>query len=75
MSKSKAEMAACRACAAHSNLNTWGAVIALLEGGLLYDGSNHRAVTAVINTAKREQQHHLKQLDRALAEVVKESKQ
>lgn len=52
------------AAEAHTNLNTWGAIIALLESGLLYgDTSEHRAADRVIKIAKREAQKFLNQYD------------
>lgn len=61
---------AVEAARAHTNLNTWGAVIALLENGLLYPGHSHAAVNRVIAIAKAETQRHLKQYDRARACVA-----
>lgn len=55
------------AARAHTNLNTWGAVVALLESGLLYPGHSHQAVDRVIKIAKAEMQRHLKQYDAARA--------
>ena len=52
----------------HTNLNTWGAVVALLEGGLLYDGeSSHKDTMKVIEIAKRRQLACLNKHDAALA--------
>lgn len=48
-----------------ANLTTWGAVIALLEGGLLY-GRTTPAKSRVIAVAKREQQKHLTAYDAAM---------
>lgn len=51
---------------AHTNLNTWGAVVTLLEGGHLYGGHNYSAVQRVIKIAKAQMQVHLAQHDMAL---------
>ena len=59
-----------RAAHAHTNLNTWGCVIAILEGSLLYgDSSQHRAATTVINIAKKEEQKFLRIFDSAMDDV------
>lgn len=58
------------AAEAHTNLNTWGAVIALLEGGLLY-GRTTAACDRVIRIAKREQDKYLKAHDAALSRAVR----
>jgi len=39
---------------AHSNLNTWHAVIAILEGGLLYGGRTDKPSHRIIAIAKAE---------------------
>lgn len=53
------------ACNAHSNLNMWGAVIALLEGGLFYEARTHKPIGRVIAIAKAEMQKELTHLDAA----------
>jgi len=63
-------VAAKAAADAHTNLNTWGAVIALLEGGLLYGPTRH-PVDRVIAIAKREQQRYLSTFDRELLRATK----
>lgn len=57
------------AAEAHTNLTTWGAVIALLEGGLLY-GRTTPVAGRVIDIAKREQSKYLKALDAAVAKAT-----
>ncbi len=44
---------------AHTNLNTYQAVIAILEGGTLYDGRTHAPANKIIKIAKAEQQKEL----------------
>lgn len=58
------------AARAHSNLNAWGAVVALLEGGTLIGRDTHRAQQRVIKIAQAEMQKHLAKYDRALALVA-----
>lgn len=58
------------AAVAHSNLTTWGAVVALLEGGLLY-GATPPAKGQVIAIAKREQKKLLRAYDIALSKTTR----
>lgn len=58
------------AARAHTNLTMWGAVIALLESGLMYEGVSHATVQRVIAIAQRQQRRHLDQYDAALAKVT-----
>lgn len=53
---------------AHSTLNVFGAVVALLEGGLIYDGSGTGARTAakIIAICNAEGQRQLKRYDKAV---------
>lgn len=62
MDKNKHVVAAANA---HTNLNTWGAVVAILEGGLFYDVGDDPAIIEVINLANRQQQRWLKVYDTA----------
>lgn len=57
------------AAEAHTNLTTWGAVIALLEGGLLY-GATSPAASRVIDIAKREQKKYLAAYDAAIVKAT-----
>ena len=52
------------AAEAHTNLNTWHSVIALLEGGTLY-GGRHGMAERVILIAKSEAAKELKLFDKA----------
>lgn len=55
---------------AHTNLNTWQGVIAILEGGMLYGAdSNHASARRVIEIAKKEQQKWLRISDSQLAAI------
>mgnify|MGYP003393084587 FL=1 len=56
------------AAEAHSNLNLWGAVIALLESGLIYGGRDE-AAHEIISLCKTEQQAELKIYDESLAKL------
>lgn len=58
------------AATANANLNTWGAVVALLEGGTLSGGNTHAAQRRVIKIAQAEMQKHLVEYDRAIAHVA-----
>ena len=42
----------------HTNLNAYGAVIALMEGGMIY-GGRHAAARRIIKIARAEQQKEL----------------
>ncbi len=55
------------AAGARSNLNAWGAVVAMLEGGVLSGDGTHKAQEQVIKIAQREMRKHLKEFDAALA--------
>lgn len=65
------ETAAKEAATANANLNTWGAVIALLESGLLSGPSAHyyKASSQIIKLAKAQMQAELTRYDAALARV------
>lgn len=55
---------------AHTNLNTWGAVIAILEGGMLYGNpGQHKTAARVIAIAKDEQAKFLRIYDAALEDA------
>ena len=59
---------AVEAAHAHTNLNVWAAVVAILESSSLYGpSSQHRAAPRVIAIAKREEQKFLRKYDAALA--------
>ena len=65
------ETAAKNAATAAANLNTWGAVVALMESGLLSGPSKHydHAASKVIGIAKVQMQRELARYDAALARV------
>ena len=65
------ETAAKNAATAAANLNTWGAVVALMESGLLSGPSKHYhyAASKVIGIAKVQMQRELTRYDDALARV------
>lgn len=55
-----------QAAEAHSNINAWGAVIALLEGGLFYGGEGngeYSAIGRVIKIAQIRQKINLARYD------------
>lgn len=62
-----------KAAEAHSNLNTYAAVVALMEGGLIY-GIRHAAATKIIRICKQEQQHFLRVYDGLLAQIRDQTK-
>ncbi len=70
------EQAAKDAAIARANLNTWGAVIALLESGLLSGTSDdyYKATQQVIKIAKGQMKAELKRYEAALARVRKASR-
>lgn len=59
---------------AHTDLNTFGSIITILEGGHLYSGTSHTAADKIIKLCKREMQRLLIEFDEAedrLAEMFK----
>lgn len=65
------------AAQAHSNLNTFGAVVAILEGGLVYghgDGSAKTTANKIINICQAEMQKQLRMYDRHVAAIDKDTK-
>ena len=65
------EDAAKEAATANANLNAWGAVIALMESGLLSGPSKnyYSSVSKVVAIAKAQMQRELTRYDTALAKV------
>ncbi|MBD8540906.1 hypothetical protein IFU00_01265 [Oxalobacteraceae sp. CFBP 8761] len=59
---------------AKSNLNIFGAVVALLEGGTVSGGDN-AAKRKIIEICHKEQQRQLKIMDKAVAAVNKRATQ
>lgn len=54
------------AARAHSNLNTFGAIIAILEGGCVYGGGTEAATAQkIIALCRAEQQRQLSRFDKA----------
>ena len=53
----------------HSDLNIFGAIVALLEGGTLYSQSGHDAAHRVIRICKEECGKQLRLYDTALRRV------
>jgi hypothetical protein len=62
--------AAKAAATAQANLNAWGAVVALLEGGTLSGENTHSAQQRVIKIAQAEMQKHLREYDTSIAAVT-----
>jgi hypothetical protein len=56
-----------RAVHAHTNLNTFGSVVTLLEGGHVYGGNSRtdRVVSKIIKLCQEEQQRLLREFDAA----------
>jgi hypothetical protein len=74
MSRNKA--CASEAAKAHTNLNTFESVIALLEGGTIYTvggQSAYRTVTKIIKLCKDEQQRQLSIYDSAMSAIVEDA--
>ncbi len=57
------------AAEAHTDLNTFGAVVTLLEGGHLYRSKSHATADRIIQMAKKYQQTCLRDYDAAIAKV------
>jgi hypothetical protein len=57
------------ACEAHSDLNIFAAVIAILEGGTIYTSSGYSAASKIVKLCKAETQKQLRQYDLAVAQV------
>lgn len=60
------EQRARAACEAHSTLNTFYSVIAILEGGGIYDGDAHATVGKIIRLCKAESAKQLRKYDAAM---------
>lgn len=72
---SDASAAAKLAAEAHTNLNVWAAVTAILGGGLLYGrNEDHASVDRVIKIAHAEQQKWLRRYDTAIAKATADGK-
>lgn len=62
-----------RAAEAHSNISAFQAVVALLEGGLVYGGGKSSRVAArIIKVCQAQCQHELQNFDREMAYVAKD---
>jgi hypothetical protein len=68
MAKTAAQWAK-EAAEAHTNLNVWHTLIAILEGGTLYGGRGQDSASMVINIAKAETQKELSVYDRAIGKL------
>ncbi len=55
------------AARAHSTLNTFAAIVALLESGLVYCPEAYKAADRITKIAKDEQQRMLRRYDREIA--------
>lgn len=69
MNKTASQKQAQKAADHHSTLNAFGAVIAILEGGTLYDPGSDRAALRIIEIAKAEMQSQLRKFDKALSKI------
>lgn len=54
------------AAQAHTDLNTFGAVVAILEGGVIYTASGARVASQIIRLCKSQAIKQLKSYDAAL---------
>lgn len=57
-----------KAAQAHSNLNIYHAVIALMEGGLLYDG-RHKTADKIVALCKQQASKELQIYDAAIGKL------
>ena len=55
---------------AHSDLNVFGAVVALMEGGTLYTSGGHQAASKIIRLCQTEMQRQLRAYDKALERII-----
>lgn len=53
----------------HSTLNAFAAVVAILEGGFVYDPAAHKAAQRIIAIAKDEESRQLRKYDKQLAKL------
>jgi hypothetical protein len=60
-------MSAEKAAKAHTDLNTFGAIISILEGGHLYGIGSDKTVQQIIRLCKRECQRCLRVYDQNIA--------
>lgn len=70
MDERTVDVLARRAADAQSNINAYAAVIALLEGGLIYGGRD-RPADRIINICKKAMQSELCHFDRAMAALAR----
>lgn len=54
----------------HSTLNTFGAVVAILEGGLLYDSNADVTAERIIKLCRAEMQRQLRLYDAAISKAA-----
>lgn len=69
MSRSKNISAAARA---HSNLCVFGAIVAMLEGGVIEGLSAEKAKEKIIRICKQEQQRQLTLFDQAAHKILRD---
>ena len=70
MGKTRTKADAAKAAAqAHTDLNTFAAVVSILEGGHIYRANTYSAVQRIIKICQTEQAKALREHDRALAEI------
>ena len=74
MSKTTARQDAKAAARALANLNAWGSVVELMEGGLLAGAHVSTPIGRVVKIAKAEIQKELKRYDKALASVEQKTR-
>jgi hypothetical protein len=58
-----------KAARAHSNLNAFGSLVALLEGGIFYGSETHKAAREITAICRREQAKFLREYDAAIAKI------
>ena len=59
---------------AHTNLNIFQGIVALLEGGTIYGNTANASVKKIVDTCKAEARKQLRLMDKAVAKAEKGSK-
>jgi hypothetical protein len=55
----------------HTDLNVFGTIITILEGGHLYDSDSQTAASRIIAVCRREMERHLTRYDAARASSIR----
>lgn len=65
----RAEDWAKRATRAHTNLNAFASLVALIEGGVFYGSETHAATRRITAICLKQQAKYLREYDRAVARI------